>query len=379
MIKRFYGDLSPYLIPGKVLIIQGPRQTGKTTLIQNNLSSMKQYKQIYLTGDSIEAKTIFSSQSLDTISSFAKNYDLIAIDEAQKIEGIGLGLKILVDHIPEIRVIATGSSSFDLVNKIGEPLVGRATRLNLYPISVAELQSDGLNAYEIQQNLQQYLIYGFYPEVITAETILQKREYLRNLVDMYLLRDVLEFAGIKGLKFIVSLLKLLAFQIGNLVSLTELGQNLQANVRTVAKYLDLLEKTYIIKSLCGFSRNQRKEITKKNKYYFFDTGVRNALIGNFNEMQVRNDVGALWENFLVMERLKKQEYTRLHANNYFWRTWGGQEVDWVEEHSGKIFGYEFTFSSTQAKKKKEPKDWKKAWSDTSYEVVTEENYLSFVT
>jgi len=379
MIKRFYGDLSPYLIPGKVLIIQGPRQTGKTTLIQNNLSSMKQYKQIYLTGDSIEAKTIFSSQSLDTISSFAKNYDLIAIDEAQKIEGIGLGLKILVDHIPEIRVIATGSSSFDLVNKIGEPLVGRATRLNLYPISVAELQSDGLNAYEIQQNLQQYLIYGFYPEVITAETILQKREYLRNLVDMYLLRDVLEFAGIKGLKFIVSLLKLLAFQIGNLVSLTELGQNLQANVRTVAKYLDLLEKTYIIKSLCGFSRNQRKEITKKNKYYFFDTGVRNALIGNFNEMQVRNDVGALWENFLVMERLKKQEYTRLHANNYFWRTWGGQEVDWVEEHSGKVFGYEFTFSNTQAKKKKEPKDWKKAWSDTSYEVVTEENYLSFVT
>jgi len=379
MIKRFYGDLSPYLIPGKVLIIQGPRQTGKTTLIQNNLSSMKQYKQIYLTGDSIEAKTIFSSQSLDTISSFAKNYDLIAIDEAQKIEGIGLGLKILVDHIPEIRVIATGSSSFDLVNKIGEPLVGRATRLNLYPISVAELQSDGLNAYEIQQNLQQYLIYGFYPEVITAETILQKREYLRNLVDMYLLRDVLEFAGIKGLKFIVSLLKLLAFQIGNLVSLTELGQNLQANVRTVAKYLDLLEKTYIIKSLCGFSRNQRKEITKKNKYYFFDTGVRNALIGNFNEMQVRNDVGALWENFLVMERLKKQEYTRLHANNYFWRTWGGQEVDWVEEHSGKIFGYEFTFSSTQAKKKKEPKDWKKAWSDTSYEIITQENYLSFVT
>jgi len=379
MIKRFYGDLSPYLIPGKVLIIQGPRQTGKTTLIQNNLSSMKQYKQIYLTGDSIEAKTIFSSQSLDTISSFAKNYDLIAIDEAQKIEGIGLGLKILVDHIPEIRVIATGSSSFDLVNKIGEPLVGRATRLNLYPISVAELQSDGLNAYEIQQNLQQYLIYGFYPEVITAETILQKREYLRNLVDMYLLRDVLEFAGIKGSKFIVSLLKLLAFQIGNLVSLTELGQNLQANVRTVAKYLDLLEKTYIIKSLCGFSRNQRKEITKKNKYYFFDTGVRNALIGNFNEMQVRNDVGALWENFLVMERLKKQEYTRLHANNYFWRTWGGQEVDWVEEHSGKIFGYEFTFSSTQAKKKKEPKDWKKAWSDTSYEIITQENYLSFVT
>jgi len=379
MIKRFYGDLSPYLIPGKVLIIQGPRQTGKTTLIQNNLSSMKQYKQIYLTGDSIEAKTIFSSQSLDTISSFAKNYDLIAIDEAQKIEGIGLGLKILVDHIPEIRVIATGSSSFDLVNKIGEPLVGRATRLNLYPISVAELQSDGLNAYEIQQNLQQYLIYGFYPEVITAETILQKREYLRNLVDMYLLRDVLEFAGIKGSKFIVSLLKLLAFQIGNLVSLTELGQNLQANVRTVAKYLDLLEKTYIIKSLCGFSRNQRKEITKKNKYYFFDTGVRNALIGNFNEMQVRNDVGALWENFLVMERLKKQEYMRLHANNYFWRTWGGQEVDWVEEHSGKVFGYEFTFSNTQAKKKKEPKDWKKAWSDTSYEVVTEENYLSFVT
>lgn len=182
------------------------------------------------------------------------------------------------------------------------------------------------------------MLYGFYPEVITAETILQKREYLHNLVDMYLLRDVLEFAGVKGSKFIVSLLQLLAFQIGNLVSLTELGQNLQANVRTIAKYIDLLEKSYIIKSLCGFSRNQRKEITKKNKYYFFDTGVRNALIGNFNELQVRNDVGALWENFLVMERLKKQEYTKLYANNYFWRTWDGQEVDWVEEREGKALG-----------------------------------------
>ncbi|MDP4011916.1 MAG: ATP-binding protein [Candidatus Roizmanbacteria bacterium] len=379
MIKRFYDDLSSYLKPGKVLIVQGPRQTGKTTLVQNNLRSMKQYKQIYLTGDSIEAKTIFSSQSLDTISSFAKNFDLIAIDEAQKIEGIGLGLKILVDHVPEIRVIATGSSSFDLVNKIGEPLVGRAIRLNLYPISIAELQTDGLNEYELQQKLQQYLLYGFYPEVITAETILQKKEYLHNLVDMYLLRDVLEFAGIKGSKFIVSLLKLLAFQVGNLVSLTELGQNLQANVRTIAKYLDLLEKSYIIKSLCGFSRNQRKEITKKNKYYFFDTGVRNALIGNFNELQVRNDVGALWENFLVMERLKKQEYTRLYANNYFWRTWDGQEVDWVEEREGKALGYEFTFSDKQAQKKKEPKDWKKAWSETSYEIITPENYLDFVT
>lgn len=376
MINRHYQNLSEYLKPGKVLILQGPRQVGKTTLVQNWLESPAcQEKHVYLTGDSIEAQTVFSSRSLELIKDFAAGYTLIVIDEAQKIQDIGVGLKLLVDQVPGIKVIATGSSAFDLAQKVGEPLVGRAVNLKLYPISVMELSQNGTNDFELKQKLNELLTYGMYPEVLTEAGTQAKKDYLHDLVDMYLLKDVLEFGGLKGSKFIVNLLKLLAFQIGSLVSLSELATQLSVNVRTIERYLDLLEKSYIIRSLWGYSRNLRKEITKKNKYYFYDVGVRNALIGNFNEPFLRLDKGGLWENFLVMERLKRQEYGRLYANNYFWCTWEHKEIDWVEEREGKLFGYEFKWDAAKAKV---PSEFISTYPGATVELVDPNNYLDFV-
>ena len=376
MINRYYNNLGQYIKQGKVLILQGPRQVGKTTLVKNYLETLeKDYKYLYLTGDSIETMNIFSSQSKNIITNFASNIDLIVIDEAQKIPNIGLGLKILIDSIPEIKVITTGSSSFDLIKQVGEPLVGRSNRLMLYPVSLLELKTEYPNEYMLNQQLDKLLIYGLYPEVLNFETDEQRREYLITFVDMYLLKDVLEYSGIKGSQFLSDLLKLLAFQIGSLVSLTELSNQLQVNINTVQKYLDLLEKNYIIFSLGGYNRNLKKEVTSKKKYYFYDLGIRNALISNFNEIGVRDDIGAIWENFLVMERLKKQEYGKIYANNYFWRTWDQKEVDFVEERDGKLYGFEFKWGKARSNSTKLFTD---TYKEASIEVINRDNYLEFV-
>jgi len=376
MINRYYNNLGQYIKQGKVLILQGPRQVGKTTLVKNYLETLeKDYKYLYLTGDSIETMNIFSSQSKNIITNFASNIDLIVIDEAQKIPNIGLGLKILIDSIPEIKVITTGSSSFDLIKQVGEPLVGRSNRLMLYPVSLLELKTEYPNEYMLNQQLDKLLIYGLYPEVLNFETDEQRREYLITFVDMYLLKDVLEYSGIKGSQFLSDLLKLLAFQIGSLVSLTELSNQLQVNINTVQKYLDLLEKNYIIFSLGGYNRNLKKEVTSKKKYYFYDLGIRNALISNFNEIGVRDDIGAIWENFLVMERLKKQEYGKIYANNYFWRTWDQKEVDFVEERDGKLYGFEFKWGKARSNSTKLFTD---TYKEASIEVINRDNYLEFI-
>jgi len=376
MINRYYNNLGQYIKQGKVLILQGPRQVGKTTLVKNYLETLeKDYKYLYLTGDSIETMNIFSSQSKNIITNFASNIDLIVIDEAQKIPNIGLGLKILIDSIPEIKVITTGSSSFDLIKQVGEPLVGRSNRLMLYPVSLLELKTEYPNEYMLNQQLDKLLIYGLYPEVLNFETDEQRREYLITFVDMYLLKDVLEYSGIKGSQFLSDLLKLLAFQIGSLVSLTELSNQLQVNINTVQKYLDLLEKNYIIFSLGGYNRNLKKEVTSKKKYYFYDLGIRNALISNFNKIGVRDDIGAIWENFLVMERLKKQEYGKIYANNYFWRTWDQKEVDFVEERDGKLYGFEFKWGKARSNSTKLFTD---TYKEASIEVINRDNYLEFV-
>jgi len=376
MINRYYNNLGQYIKQGKVLILQGPRQVGKTTLVKNYLETLeKDYKYLYLTGDSIETMNIFSSQSKNIITNFASNIDLIVIDEAQKIPNIGLGLKILIDSIPEIKVITTGSSSFDLIKQVGEPLVGRSNKLMLYPVSLLELKTEYPNEYMLNQQLDKLLIYGLYPEVLNFETDEQRREYLITFVDMYLLKDVLEYSGIKGSQFLSDLLKLLAFQIGSLVSLTELSNQLQVNINTVQKYLDLLEKNYIIFSLGGYNRNLKKEVTSKKKYYFYDLGIRNALISNFNKIGVRDDIGAIWENFLVMERLKKQEYGKIYANNYFWRTWDQKEVDFVEERDGKLYGFEFKWGKARSNSTKLFTD---TYKEASIEVINRDNYLEFI-
>lgn len=375
MLERYYSNkIQSWIKPNKVLVLYGPRRVGKTTIIREFL---KQYagKVYQSTGEDAKLKEILESSDFSKIIPFFTGYDLVFIDEAQKIEHIGQGLKIIVDQIPNIQVIATGSSSFDLSNKIGEPLVGRQTIHTLFPLSVLELKTEKGGAF-LYQNLEQLLIFGGYPEVLTNNNFADKIDYLSQLRDAYLYKDILELEQIRNSKKILQLLRLIAFQIGHEVSLQELGQQLGMSRNTVERYLDLLEKVFVIIRVGGFSRNLRKEITKTSRYYFYDNGIRNALIGNFNFLNSRNDVGQLWENFLFIERLKKRSYLGLQANYYFWRTWSKQEIDLVEEYGGKLYGYEFKWQGRG--KSKIPKEWLTTYTEASYQVIDQTNYLDFV-
>lgn len=375
MLKRVYDNLDKWLEKGKVVVIYGPRRVGKTTLVNNYLKNVK-VKYLSDSGDNITTRKILSSSDFSRILPYSDQVDLIFIDEAHLIPGVGQGLKIIVDQRPEKKIIATGSSSFELSGQVGEPLVGRKWTLTLYPVSQFELQKL-LSAYELKQNLPEYLIFGSYPEVITAKNREQKIRILREIADSYLFKDLLTFEGIKGSNFAHNLTKLLAFQIGSEVSLNELTQHLQVNIKTVQRYLDLLEKSFIIKSLTPFSRNLRGEIKAKKKYYFLDNGIRNAIVSQFNDLDMRDDVGGLWENFLAAERIKFQEYAPIFANNYFWRTWERREVDWVEEREGKLFGFEFRWSAD--KKSKGRKIFLGTYPEASLKIVSPENYLEFIT
>ncbi len=372
-IPRFYENLEDYLEPNKVLVVYGSRQVGKTTLLRHFLSKTKMKYKLE-SGDNIKVQQILSSQDFAHIKDFVSGYNLLAIDEAQRIPSVGLGLKIIVDQVPGVKVIATGSSSFELSGQLGEPLTGRKKTLTIYPLSQIEL-SRLHNPYELQEKIPEWLIFGGYPAVLTAKSRTAKIAILEEIVNSYLLKDILELEKVKGSKVLLDLLRLLAFQVGNEVSLTEVGRKLGLDYKTVARYLDLLEKSFIIFNLRGFSRNLRKEITKKSKYYFCDNGIRNAIISNFNELELRDDNGKLWENFLVAERLKTQQYKNISANNYFWRTWEQEEIDWLEEREGKIFGFEFKFSED---KTKIPGDFLKAYPGTKVEVINRENYLKFL-
>jgi len=373
MIKRCY-NLEKLIKPGKVLIIYGPRRVGKTTLLNDFLSKTKlKYK--LDSGDSIKVQQILSSQDFYQIKEYVSGYELIAIDEAQQIPNIGLGLKILVDQMPKLKIIATGSSSFDLAQKLGEPLVGRKRTIILFPFSQTELL-EKYNKFELKQNLEDFLVFGSYPEIIIAKTRKEKINSLNELVNSYLLKDVFNLERIKGSKQIIDLLKLLSFQIGNEVSINELATQIRLDVKTIDKYLDILEKAFVLKRLGALSRNLRKEISSKAKYYFYDNGVRNGIISQFNGLDDRNDVGFLFENFVVMERLKKQEYSNsLFANNYFWRTYDKKEIDFIEERGGKLFGYEIKWKD---KKIKAPADWLSAYPNSEFSVISPDNYLEFI-
>lgn len=374
MIKRIYQNLENYLRAGKVLIIYGPRRVGKTTLLENFLAQTNLKYKID-SGDNIRTREILGSQDFQKILPYLENYELIGIDEAQQIPGIGLGLKIIVDQKPQIKVIATGSSSFDLANQIGEPLTGRKRTLTLYPISQLELL-EIYNHFELKEKLEEFLVFGSYPEVLTTSGKKEKIEIVEEIVNSYIFKDILALERIKGPQVLLNLLKLLAFQIGNEVSLNELGTQLNLDIKTVQRYLDLLEKSFIITRLTGFSRNLRKEIAKKQKYYFLDNGIRNGVISQFNGFENRNDIGQLWENFLITERIKKREYKNIYGTSYFWRTYDQQEVDMIEEREGKLFGYECKWSAK--KNNAAPKDWLKAYSNATFEIITPENYLDFI-
>lgn len=379
-IPRFYQDLTPYLKPNNVLVIYGPRQVGKTTLIQDFLATYPgRYK--LDSGDNIRIQTVLGSQDFDAIKEYAQGYSLIVIDEAQRIPNVGQGLKILVDQIPNIQVIATGSSSFELAGQVGEPLTGRKTTLTLYPVSQLELR--GLyNTYELKNNLEHWLVFGGYPEIIATESKSEKIRLLEELVQSYLFKDILELEQVKSSKTLMDLLRLLAFQTGKEVSLSELGQQVGVDTKTAARYLDLFEKAFVVYNLRGFSRNLRSEIVRKGKYYFYDNGIRNGVISNFNEMGLRNDAGELWENFLFMERLKKRSYQNIYANSYFWRTWERREIDLIEEREGKLFAFEFKWGKGKTNpstslRVNPPKQWTEAYPEALFKVIDRENYLEF--
>ena len=375
LLPRIYDNLNLFLKPNKVLVIYGSRQAGKTTLLKKFLSENEGHFRYKLdSGDDVNTQIVLGSSEFKKITDYAKGYDLIAIDEAQRIKNIGMGLKILVDQLPNIKIIVTGSSSFELAGQIGEPLTGRKTTLTLFPLSQIEM-GKLYNDYDLRSRLEEYLIFGSYPEVLTSETINDKQTILEELVGSYLLKDILELEKVKSSKLLLDLLRLLAFQVGSEVSLSELGKQLGIDSKTVARYLDLFEKSFVIFNLRGFSRNRRKEITSKSKYYFLDNGIRNAIIANFNLLDIRDDIGKLWENFLVVERLKKQSYTQIYSNNYFWRTWDQKEVDWVEERNGQLFGYEFKWKN---KSRKGSPAWKDNYPDANLEIVDNANYLEFV-
>lgn len=372
-ITRIYADLNKYIKPGKVLVIYGPRQVGKTTLLKDFLAETKMKYRLD-SGENIRVQEVFSDNNFKKIKEYAHGYELVVIDEAQKIKNIGQALKILVDELPSLKVIVTGSSSFDLAGQVGEPLTGRKNTLVLYPVSQIEMCNQ-FNDFDLKAKLEEFLIYGSYPEIIAADSDGAKKRLITEITDSYLLKDILELDKIRNSKILLDLLRLLAFQIGSEVSFSELGKKVGLDYKTVARYIDILEKSFVLFNLRGFSRNLRKEVTRKSKYFFYDLGIRNSLISNFNSLNLRDDVGKLWENFVVMERIKKQKYTELYSNNYFWRTHNGQEIDFVEERDGQIHGYEIKWGDV---KKTAPSAWKENYPSASYKVVNLENYLAFI-
>ncbi|MFC1828994.1 ATP-binding protein [Thermodesulfobacteriota bacterium] len=366
-------NLRELLVPGKVMVIYGPRRVGKTTLLKKYLEKEND-SVLFVNGDDIIVRQYLESQSIQTLRDFIGNHRLLVVDEAQYVEKIGLNLKLIVDHIPGIKVIVTGSSSFDLARDVGEPLTGRKYVLKLFPLSQMEI-SKIEKRHETTAGLDSRLIYGSYPEVVLIRDNRRREDYLRELIQSYLFQDILALEGIRYANKLVRLLQLLAFQIGKQVSFTELGKQLSMSKNTVERYLDLLEKVFVIYRLSGFSRNLRKEITKNQRYYFYDTGVRNALIGNFNPLAVRNDLGELWENYIITERMKRQEYLRKVTNSYFWRTYDKKEIDLVEEREGKLFGYEVKWKKGRVKI---PGAWAAGYPGAAFEVIHRENYLKFI-
>lgn len=356
-------------------MLYGPRRVGKTTLLKDFVEkSGLIYKSDV--GDDIRVAELLGSRDVNRILRYVEGLELYVIDEAQMVPNVGTGLKILADQRPDLKVIATGSSSFELAQNVGEPLVGRQRLRTLYPLSQRELLSQYVNKAELQEQLPEFLVYGTYPAVYTAHTREEKIEYLNELVGSYLLKDILMLERIKSSAMLINLLKMLAFQVGNLVSVNELATNLGINARTVARYIDLLEKSFVICALGGFSRNLRAEINQKKKYYFWDNGIRNAVISQFNTLDLRDDIGALWENFVFTERMKNLTYRNIHGSIYFWRTHQGQEIDFIEERDGALHGYELKWSPDA--KVRAPHGWTAAYPDATFEVIHRDNYFSYV-
>ncbi|KKP80286.1 MAG: hypothetical protein A2271_04385 [Candidatus Moranbacteria bacterium RIFOXYA12_FULL_35_19] len=360
------------LFKGKLIIIYGARQVGKTTLAKKILADYGE-DGTYFNCELLSVQKGLSEPEAEKLKKFLGNYKIILLDEAQNIPNIGKILKIIVDTYPEIQIIATGSSSFDLAQKISEPMTGRTFTFILYPISLQEINQQE-NLFSVEAKLENLLRFGSYPEILSLgenESI----ERLQEISSKYLYKDVLSFEGLKKSSLVRNLLELLALQLGNEVSYNELAVNLGVDRLTVQKYIDILEQSFVIFKLRAFSRNLRKEITKSIKVYFYDLGIRNSLIENYNPLDIRNDVGALWENFCILERKKNNDAEFNFVNSYFWRTYDQKEIDYIEESGGKIRGFEFKWN--EKKNFKAPKEFIEKY-DATVEKIDRSNYWKFL-
>lgn len=368
IIKRKIQEaIEKSLFKGKVVVIYGARQVGKTTLVKE---IQKKYTNdsVYLDCDEPDIRAAFSNRTSTEIKSFLGDKKLAILDEAQRVKDIGLTLKLIVDSFPEVQVVATGSSSFDLSNQIVEPLTGRKYEFYLYPFSLNELTAV-YSVLEINRLLEQRIVFGMYPEITFSGK--ESEDKLKSISRSYLYKDILQFQNIKHAEAIEKLLQALALQIGNEVSYNELAQTAGIDKNTVASYIQILEKAFIIFRLRPFSRNLRNELKKMRKIYFFDTGIRNALINNFNPLNLRSDTGALWENFAISERIKHNRNNGAEKNIYFWRTREGKEIDYLEEAGGKISGFEIKWLE---EKYRAPKLFSEAYPGSEIHLVNRKNY-----
>jgi len=375
MIKRtIQPQIKNYLFKNKIIIIYGPRQVGKTTLSKRLLRPYGPVNGRYFNCELLTINQALSTTNEQALKNYLGSAKIVVFDEAQHIKNIGLVLKILIDTFPHIQIIATGSSSFDLANKISEPLTGRSIKFTLYPLSIQEIKNE-IGALNLQSSLEKLLRFGSYPKVFLSP-LEEARTELDSIASNYLYKDILKFEKLKKPSLLLDLLQLLALQVGNQVSYHELATNLKTSSATVAKYIDLLEKTFVIFKLRSFSRNLRKEISKSIKVYFYDLGIRNSLIQNFNPLKIRPDIGALWENFCLIERIKANQAKKRLVNSYFWRTYSQQEIDYLEESAGQLNAFEFKWNPN--KKPKAPKDFLNTYQNSQFKVITPENYLSFL-
>jgi len=373
IIRNLQQKIVENLTPNKVVLIFGARRVGKTVLMTQIAKQFKG-KSLIMNGEDYDTFALLENRSISNYRNLLNGVDLLAIDEAQHIPEIGAKLKLMVDEIRGIKIMVSGSSSFDLFNKSGEPLVGRSVPFHLTTFSQTEI-SQAENRLQTQQNLELRLLYGSYPEVVLMDSNEQRKEYLKNIVNSYLLKDILMVDGIKNASKLKELLQLIALQTGSEVSYEELGRRLSMSKNTVEKYLDLLSKTFVIFRLGAFSRHLRKEITKAGKWYFYDVGIRNALIGAFNSLSMRQDIGALWENYLISERIKKNLNENLGKELCFWRTYDGQEIDLIEVESDEINAFEFKWGNKQPKA---PIAFSQNYPQAKFKAINKNNYYDFI-
>lgn len=372
-IPRFIEkSIKERLFNRKLIVIYGARQVGKTTLAKKILEEYGPNGN-YLNCELLSTQKGLSEPEAERLKKFLGNYKLILLDEAQNIPNIGKILKIMIDTYPEMQIIATGSSSFDLAQKVSEPLTGRTFTFMLYPISLGEIKSQS-GLFEVEARMENLLRFGSYPEILHLSEK-DSAERLDEIASKYLYKDILSFERLKKSSVVRNLLELLALQLGNEVSYNELANKLGIDRITAQKYIDILEQSFVVFRLRAFSRNLRKEISKSIKVYFYDLGIRNSIIQNYNRMDIREDAGALWENFCIAERMKSNAYSSRRANYYFWRTYTQKEIDFIEEREGKLFAYEFKWSKDKARK---PKEFLDNYKNSTFEIVNRDNYWNFL-